>query len=325
MTTTLVLGQDVNLSRELGVAGNGARLRKDLSAKDVLSVDTAEKKTDVVACLSVVKKLSEHLDTGNDSLSAVLLDTDELDFVVELQRTSLHTTGSNGTTTGDREDVLDRHQERLVVLVLRLRNCLIDCCHEVHDLVAPRAVRILKSLESGTADDRDIVAREVIVVQELSDLHLDEVKKLLIVDHVALVHEDNDVRNVNLTCKQDVLAGLRHNTVGCSNDEDSAVHLCSTGDHVLDIVSVAGAVNVSVVTRVGLVLDVGGVDRDSTLSLLRSLIDVLESDDLVGVGGQSGCENLRDCRSQSGLAVVDVADGADVAVGLSSVKFSLCH
>ena len=33
VTTTLVLGQDVNLSRELGVAGNGARLRKDLSAK----------------------------------------------------------------------------------------------------------------------------------------------------------------------------------------------------------------------------------------------------------------------------------------------------
>ena len=209
--------------------------------------------------------------------------------------------------------------------MLRLRNCLIDSVHEVHDLVAPRAIRILKRLQSGTANDRDIIAREAVVVQQLSDLHLDEVKELLIVDHVALVHEDNDVRNVNLTCKQDVLASLCHNTVGCSDDEDSAVHLCSTGDHVLDIVSVAGAVNVSVVTRLGLVLDVGGVDRDSALSLLRSLIDILESDDLVRVGGQSGCENLRDCRSQSGFAVVNVADGADVAVGLGSVKFSLSH
>jgi hypothetical protein len=80
-----------------------------------------------------------------------------------------------------------------------------------------------------------------------------------------------------------------------------------------------------VVTSLGLVLDVGGVDRDTTLSLLRCLIDVLEVDDLVRVGGQSGCENLRDCRSQSGFAVVNVADGTDVAVGLGSVKFSLSH
>ena len=56
----------------------------------------------------------------------------------------------------------------------------------------------------------------------------------------------NDARNANLTSKKDVLSGLRHRTVSCSNYEDSAVHLSSAGDHVLNVVGVAGAVNVSV-------------------------------------------------------------------------------
>jgi len=39
----------------------------------------------------------------------------------------------------------------------------------------------------------------------------------------------------------------------------------------------AGAVNVSIVSLLGLILNVSGRDRDTTLSLLRSLIDLIES------------------------------------------------
>ena len=74
-----------------------------------------------------------------------------------------------------------------------------------------------------------------------------------------------------------MLSGLSHNTVGSSYNQDSAVHLSSTGDHVLYIVSMSGAVNVCVVSLRGLVLNVCGRDGDSTLSLLGSLVDVLES------------------------------------------------
>ena len=122
-----------------------------------------------------------------------------------------------------------------------------------------------------------------------------------------------------------MLTGLSHNAVGSGNNEDGAVHLSSTGDHVLDIVSVSGAVNVCVVTLRGLILDVSGVDGDSTLSLFRSLIDVLEVDDLVGSGRQSLCQNLGDRSSQGGFAVVNVSDGSDVAMRLGSVKFRFCH
>ena len=75
--------------------------------------------------------------------------------------------------------------------------------------------------------------------------------------------------NADLTGEQDVLAGLGHGAVGGGDDEDRAVHLSGTGDHVLDVVGVAGAVDVSVVALVGLVLDVGGVNGDAALPSLR--------------------------------------------------------
>ena len=58
--------------------------------------------------------------------------------------------------------------------------------------------------------------------------------------------------------------------------QNGAVHLRRTGDHVLDVVGVAGAVDVSVVPLVGLVFDVGGGDGDAALALLGSVIDRIE-------------------------------------------------
>ena len=110
--------------------------------------------------------------------------------------------------------------------------------------------------------------------ESLTNFHLNELKKLGIVNLVALVHEYNDVRNANLTSKEKVLSSLSHRAVSSSDNKDSAVHLSSTGDHVLNIVSVSGAVNVSIVTFVGLILNVSGVDGNTTLSLFGSLIDV---------------------------------------------------
>ena len=90
-----------------------------------------------------------------------------------------------------------------------------------------------------------------------------------IVNEVALVHEYNDCRNANLTGEKDVFTSLLHRTVGSSNNEDSTVHLSSAGDHVLDVVGVAGAVNVSIVTLLSLILNVTGVDCDTTSLFLR--------------------------------------------------------
>ena len=173
-------------------------------------------------------------------------------------------------------------------------------------------------------EEECILRREVyaLLVQQVTDLHLNKLEELFVVNLVALVHEYNNVRNTNLTGEEDVLTGLRHRAVSSGNDEDSAVHLCSTGDHVLNIVSMARAVNVSVVTLVRFILNVSGVDRDTTLSLFRSLIDhgvILE----LCLALQS--ENLRDSSSKSSLTMVNVTDCTDVYMGLISFELSLCH
>ena len=322
VTATLLLGQNVDLAGELGVRGNRTGLAENLAALDVLALDAAEQQTDVVASLAEVHGLTEHLDTGNDSVLGIL-DADDLDGLVELELTALDTASSNGTTAGDGHNVLNGHQEREVVVTSRRRDVLVDGLHELANGVHPLGVA-LESAQSGTTDDGDVVAGEIVLGEELTGLHLDEVDELVIVDHVTLVQEDDDVGNADLTGEQDVLAGLSHGAVGSSDDQDSAVHLSSTGDHVLDVVSVARAVNVSVVTGSSLVLDVGDGDRNAALALLGSLVDVLERSEVslaaLGLG-----ENLGDGGGQRGLAVVDVTNGADVNMRLSALKLLFGH
>jgi hypothetical protein len=71
-----------------------------------------------------------------------------------------------------------------------------------------------------------------------------------------------------------VLARLGHWTIGCGTDEDGTVHLSGTRDHVLDVVGVSWTVDVCVVTLLGFVLHVCGVDRNTALTLLRSVVEI---------------------------------------------------
>ena len=178
------------------------------------------------------------------------------------------------------------------------------------------------AFSARAADDRDVVTREVVLGQQLADLELDEVEQLLVVDHVDLVEEDHDVRDLDLAGQQDVLAGLGHRAVGRGHDQDRAVHLGGAGDHVLDVVGVARAVDVGVVAGVGLVLDVGDGDGDPALALLGRVVDRVEGA-VLGLALQG--EVLGDRRGQARLAMVDVADRADVDVRLGALELLLGH
>ena len=96
-----------------------------------------------------------------------------------------------------------------------------------------------------------------------------------------------------------------------------------TGDHVLDVVGVPGAVDVRVMAVVRLVLDVRGRDRDPALALLGRVVDRVEVADS-GVRALLG-EHLRDRRRQRRLAVVDVTNGADVHMRLIALELLLGH
>src|SRR5947207_8067359 len=251
----LVLGQDVDLALELGVRGVGARLDHDLAALHLLALDAAQQQAHVVAGLAVVKDLAEHLHTGDGGGLRLLLDADDVDGLAGVNGAALDPAGHHGAAAGDREHVLDRHQERLVDLADRLRDGVVARGQELHDLVAPRGIA-LERLQRGYPDHRHVVAGELVLGEQLADLELDQLEDLLVVHHVRLVQRDHDVGHADLAGEQHVLAGLRHGTVGRGDHQDRTVHLGGTGDHVLDVVRVTGAVHVRVVPLVGLVLDV---------------------------------------------------------------------
>ncbi|MPN26376.1 hypothetical protein SDC9_173800 [bioreactor metagenome] len=119
-----------------------------------------------------------------------------------------------------------------------------------------------------------------------------------------------------------MLTGLGHRAVGSGHNQDGAVHLSGTGDHVLNIVGMAGAVNMRIVTLIRLILNVRGVDCDTAGALLRGLVDVCIINK-IGVALET--QNLCDSSGQSSLAMVNVTNGTNVYVGLISFEFCLCH
>ena len=323
VTSTLFFLEDVDLSLEVLVRSDRAWLGDNLTSLDFLLVDTTEEKTYIVSGLTLIEELAEHLDTCYNGASWSVTETYELNRVIDVDCTGLDTTCNNGTTTGDGEDVLDRHKEWLLVLTNRLRDVLVNSVHEFHNLVFPYFLSVEGS-KSGSTDDRAVLI-ELVESEKVTDFHLNEVKHLSVVNKVNLVHEHEDLRYVHLTGEQDVLTGLRHRTVGSGYNEDGSIHLSGTSNHVLNVVSVAWAVYVSIVALLCLVLYVSGVDGDTTLLLLRSVVDLIERLYLVGVTRDSLGENLGDCGSQSRLTVVNMANCTDVNVRLRSLESFFCH
>jgi hypothetical protein len=214
-------------------------------------------------------------------------------------------------------------KKRLVHQADRGRDVGVDRFHQLQNgFLAEGAGVAFESLDGAAGDDGDDVAGELIFLEQVADFHLDQLEQFRILDHVDLVHEHDDVRHADLTGEQDVLAGLGHGPVGGGHHQDGSVHLGGAGDHVLDIVGMPGAVHVGVMAVLGLVLDVRGIDGDAALAFFGSVVDFT-----VGLGdGAAGLgQNRGDGCGQGGLSMIDVADGANVDVGLIPIEFFLGH
>ena len=109
-----------------------------------------------------------------------------------------------------------------------------------------------------------------------------------------------------------------------ADDQDRAVHLRGSGDHILDVVGVAGAIDVRVMALVALVLDVSDRDRDRLGFIAHSatLGDI-------GVGFQArqtlGALHRQNRGRERSFSVINVADGADVDVRFCALKSVLSH
>ena len=170
--------------------------------------------------------------------------------------------------------------------------------------------------------DRNIIAREIIFREQFADFQLDQFDQLGIIHKIDLVHEHNQCRNANLTGEKNVLAGLGHRAVGSRHNEDRAIHLRRTRDHVLHIIGVAGAINVRVMAGLGLVFDVGRRNRNAAGLFFRRLVNLVIRRKRRAARLR---KNLRNRRRQRRLAMVNVTNRSDVAMRLVARKFLFGH
>ena len=115
---------------------------------------------------------------------------------------------------------------------------------------------------------------------------------------------------------------IRDRAVGRRYNKDRAVHLRRAGDHVLHIVGVAGTVDVGIVPVRRLVLDVSRRNGDTAGTLLGRLVNLVIR---LKLGAAGLRHHLRDRCRQCRLAVVNMADRANVHMRLGTIKLFLGH
>src|SRR6185437_6146958 len=155
-----------------------ARLGQHLSALDVLALEPAQQNTDIIARLPFIENLAEHFDAGHHRLAGIA-ETDDFHFLAHLDLAALDASGDHRAAAGDREYVLDRHQEGLFDFADRLRDVAVDRRHQIEDRLAIRTVVLaaaaVERLKRAAADDRHVVARKLVLLQQVAHFELDQV------------------------------------------------------------------------------------------------------------------------------------------------------
>jgi len=274
------LGSEVGRLRGRIVLG----ITANVATTDVLDGNVLHVETDVITRDSLSELLVVHLDGLDLSGDRARSEGDDL---VGLEDTSLHTADGHCADTADLVDILQGDTKRLVNGTDGLGE-VVESLEEGHaavgSLVVPGEVgRGLEHVVAGPArdgDEGDLLGIPADLLEEGGGLLLDLIiAALVVLDGILLVAADDHLLHTKSEGQKSVLTGLTvlgdtslELTSGRGDDEDGAIGLRGTSDHVLDEVTVTRGIDDGEVVLGSLELPEGDIDGDTTLTLGLELI-----------------------------------------------------
>lgn len=354
--TGVVKNNDLSVERVAALGGVVLGVTGNVTSSDILDGNVLDVEANVVTGeTSVGEDLVVHLDrldlsghvggsegnnhtgldnTGLDSANGHCADTTDLVDILEGKSEGL-VGGSHGGLNG-----VNGLEEGLTLDLTGL------------GLLGPALVPVtvggglnhVVTVPSGNGDEGDSLGVVTDLLDEVGGLLADlKVSVLRPLDGVHLVDSNNELLDTEGESEQGVLSGLTilgdtslELTNTTSNDEDGAISLRSTGDHVLDEISVTGSINNGDVVLRGLELPESDINGDTSLSLSLKLVkdpSVLERtlSKLVGLllelldGSLIDTTALVDkVTSGGGLTGIDVTDDNEVNVSLFLSLWLVC-
>src|SRR6202158_686774 len=319
--TSLFLRQYIGFCFELGVRGNRPGLGHHLPPLHFIFFRAAQQQSYVVPGNPFVQQLAEHLHASHDLLGR-WSETHNLDFLAHLYLAALHSPGHYRAPSGNRKYIFDRHRNRFIHIAYRQRHLFINRHHQFQDLLLPLVLAIERP-ERRPAYHRNRVPWKLIHLQQLAHLQLHQLQQLSVFYAVAFIQKHHNRRHSHLPRQQNVLASLRHRSIGCRHHQNRSIHLRRPGNHVLDVVGMPRTVNVRVMPVGRLVLHVRYRNGDPPLALFWRVVNRVERAELhLGVVLR---QYFGDRRRQRRLAVVNVTNRSNVDVRLTALEFFLRH
>ena len=290
--TRVVEDNDLGVERSGTQRGVVLGVTGDVATTDLLDGDVLDVEANVVTGETLGKLLVVHLD-GLDLSGDV--GGSEGDDHTGLKSTGLDTADGHSSNTTDLVDILEGKTEGLVGRtrggvdgVNGLEQGLAGLLATSLGLLLPSLVpghvggllQHVVTVETGDGDESDLLGVVANLLDERGGL-LDDllVTGLRPLGGVHLVDGDDELLDTEGESEQSVLTSLAilgdtslELTSTSGNDENGAVSLRGTSDHVLDEITVTGSVNDGDIVLLSLELPQSDIDGDTTLALGLELV-----------------------------------------------------
>jgi len=203
-------------------------------------------------------------------------------------------------------DMMD-DEELLELVELELRELLSDYEFPGDDIPIIQG-SALQALESDSTDPDDPVYSTIWELMNAVDEYIPT--------------PERDVDKPFLMPVEDVFPCLGHRPIRGADHQNRSIHLGRPGDHILDVVGVAGAVHVGIMPGFRLIFHVGDGDGDPPRFLFRGIVDLIERPK---IGPAFHPQYFGDGRRQGCFAVIYVANRPHVHVSFIPYKLFFRH